>query len=146
MFKTIALLLLLAPLAAADEIELPFELHPRYRGIFINVQIGGRDAWMLVDTGAGSTFVRASLVGIGEAGIARARFRSDIGVEIAHVRLDAWLQLGTWRREVKVGAANLTPLSERYGRTVDGVLGQDVLRHFSRVTIDFEAKKLILTR
>jgi predicted aspartyl protease len=146
MHRTAILLLLLAMPVAAADLELPFELRSRHQAMFVTAMVDGRPATMLVDTGAGSTYVRAGLLGINEAAIARARFRTDVGTDIAHVRRSVELRLGDWTRELQVGAANLTSLSQRFGRPVDGVLGQDVLGQFSRVTIDFGTKKLILAR
>lgn len=132
--------------AAATELELPFELQSRHQAMLVTAIVDGRPATLLVDTGAGATYIRAGLVGVNEAAIARARFRTDVGADVAHVRRTVTLRLGEWSRELRVGAANLTSLSQRFGRPVDGVLGQDVLGQFSRVTIDFGRKKLSLTR
>ena len=32
-----------------------------------------------------------------------------------------------------------------YGRRIDGLLGQDLLREFERVTIDFRSRRLLLS-
>ena len=40
--------------------------------------------------------------------------------------------------------ARFAELTARYGRRVNGILGQDILRRFRRVTIDFGAKTLLL--
>lgn len=145
----ILLLLVLSyghPLYAAG-IELPFELHPRYRAIFVQVLVNGRSVTLLVDTGAASTFVAGDLVGVSDSLITRARFRREGGLDVSSVWKTASLQLDpSWREEVKVGASNLAAVSARYRRPVDGILGQDVLGRFARVTIDFEGGKLILTR
>jgi hypothetical protein len=131
----------------AEGIELPFELHARYRAIFVQAIVNGRPITLLVDTGAASTFVAGDLVGVSQSTITRARFRREGGLEVSGVWKTASLELGpSWREEVKVGAANLTTVSARYRRPIDGILGQDVLGRFARVTIDFEAGKLILTR
>jgi hypothetical protein len=151
MRRVLMLILLTYPLYAdplyAEGIELPFELHPRYRAIFIRAVVNGRPVTLLVDTGAASTFVAGDLVGVNRSAIARARFRPEGGLDVSGVWKTASLELDpSWREEVKVGAANLATVSARYRRPLDGILGQDVLGRFARVTIDFEAGKLILTR
>ena len=58
---------------------------------------------------------------------------------------EATLELGgrTWKRR-SVVAMNLGEVSEAFGRRIDGLLGQDLLREFERVTIDFRARTLRL--
>jgi gag-polyprotein putative aspartyl protease len=146
MYAALILSLLLATSSAAAELELRFELQSRHQAMLLTATIDGRPATLLVDTGAGATYVRAGLAGVNEAAIARARFRTDVGTDVAHVRRTVTLGLGAWSQELRVGAANLSSLSQRFGRPVDGVLGQDVLGQFSRVTIDFRRKMLILAR
>jgi hypothetical protein len=141
----LTVLLLLANLAGADEFEVPFRLQSDHRAMLVSVAVNGRAATMLVDTGAASTFVSAGLVGVHATQIARARFRSEGGMEVHGIRREAGLTLGTAHFRTTIIASNLETLSQRYGIRVDGVLGQDVLRRFRRVTIDVERGALVLT-
>jgi len=45
-----------------------------------------------------------------------------------------------------VAVADLNPLSKALSIKLDGILGQDVLSQFSRVTIDYRNKQLILEK
>ena len=45
-----------------------------------------------------------------------------------------------------VAVADLNLLSKALNTELDGILGQDVLSQFSRVTIDYEKKQLILEK
>lgn len=150
MRRVLILLLIVLPYGRplhAEGLELPFARHARYNAIFVQALVNGRSVTLLVDTGAASTFVAGDLVGVSQSTIARARFRREGGLEVSGVWKSASLELGpSWREQVKVGAVNLATVSARYRRPIDGILGQDVLGRFARVTIDFEAGKLILTR
>jgi hypothetical protein len=42
--------------------------------------------------------------------------------------------------------ADLSPLSKALNMKLDGILGQDVLSQFSRVTIDYKNKHLIFEK
>jgi hypothetical protein len=141
MFETFALL---ATLAAAQPIEIPFELDPHYRGIFIHVLVNGKDAVVLVDTGASNTWLDADAAGVHRVTLARSRFRPDVGFDVTGVRKPAVLHIGPTRASERFRVADLDALSSRYGRPVDGVLGQDILGRFTRVTIDYRTKRLVM--
>lgn len=136
--------LIAIPIAA--DVAIPIELDSRFGSILIEIKINGRPATMLVDTGAASTFVRAELAGVDLGTLQRSRFRSDAGMEVSGVWERAKIELsGDWQTTVDVKAIDFTAVSQRYGRRIDGLLGQDVLRRFARVTIDFKAKQIVLS-
>jgi gag-polyprotein putative aspartyl protease len=125
-------------------ISLPIDTDPRYGAILVNARINGQEATLLVDTGAASTFVSAKLAGI-EHELRRSRFRADAGLEVSGVWHRAKLSLGGWSESLEVKVIDFAPVSQRFGRRIDGILGQDVLRRFGRVTIDYRAKTLELS-
>lgn len=141
MFATIALL---ATLAAAQPIELPFELDPTYRGIFIHAVVNGKPAVLLVDTGASNTWLDADVAGVHRVTLARSRFRQDVGFDVTGVKREATIDIGSARASERFRVADLNALSSRYGRPVDGVLGQDLLGRFARVTIDYRTKRIVM--
>lgn len=141
MFETFALLV---TLAAAQPIEIPFELDPHYRGIFIHALVNGKDAVLLVDTGASNTWLDADVAGVHRVTLMRSRFRHDVGFDVTGIRKPAVLDLGTSRASERFRVADLDALSSRYGRPVDGVLGQDILGRFTRVTIDYRTKRMVM--
>lgn len=144
--RTLLILLLAAssPIRAAD-LELPFIVQPRHQAMLVEVQVNGTSACMLIDTGAASTFVSARLAGVHPIRIARARFRPEGGMDVSGLRTRANVTVAGSELELPVVASNLDALSQRYGRRVDGILGQDFLRRFRRVMIDVERGKLVLT-
>lgn len=141
MFETIALL---ATLAAAQPIDIPFELDPHYRGIFIHAIVNGKPAVLLVDTGASNTWLDADAAGVHRVTLMRSRFRQDVGFDVKGVRKQATIDIGTSRASERFRVADLDALSSRYGRPVDGVLGQDLLGRFTRVTIDYRTKRMVM--
>lgn len=141
MFETIALL---ATLAAAQPIEIPFELDPAYRGIFIHAIVNGKHAVLLVDTGASNTWLDADVAGVHRVTLARSRFRQDVGFDVTGVKRQATVDIGTVRASERFRVADLDALSSRYGRPVDGVLGQDLLGRFARVTIDYRTRTIVM--
>lgn len=144
MRRTILFLTLLLTTVPAAALELPFEVHRELGSIFVNARVNGRAGVLMVDTGAGSTWVSAALAGINPFALKRSHFMKDVGFMAHGVRTRGRLELGDWSETMRLGAADLTELSQRHGRRVDGIIGQDVLRRFSRVTIDFERKVLLL--
>ena len=137
---------LVSLLLPATPLTVPFELDARYGSIFVTVTINGRPATLLVDTGAASTIIRPELAGV-RVPLDRSRFRGDVGFEARGVWQTVQFGLGkTWSTPLEVGAVDLTEAMQRYGRPIDGLLGQDVLRRFRRVTFDYDTKKLLLER
>ena len=140
---------LLSSVAAAGqtgELELPFELIRSQDAIVVEATVRGRPATLLLDTGAATTVIASSLAGPSE--LPAARFSDEgPGLEAQARWAEVPLALGTrlWPRR-RVVVMNLDAVSRHYGRRVDGLLGQDLLREFGKVTIDFRAKRLSLSK
>jgi predicted aspartyl protease len=111
----------------------------------VRIEVNGKPATLLVDTGAASTFVSAELAGVDASALGRSRFRADGGMEVSGIWERAKIALGVWRVSLEVKVIEMSTVSQRYGRRIDGLLGQDVLRRFERVMIDFGAKRLVLS-
>lgn len=141
---TILLSLLIAKSAAATDVEVPFELDRHFGSILVELKVNGQTATFLVDTGASSSFVSAAMAGVDVK--TRSRFRDDAGFEARGVTESVTIELGSaWRATMLVGAIDMAPVTQRYNRRIDGFLGQDVLRQFARVMIDFQRRKLVLS-
>jgi hypothetical protein len=132
-------------LAAGPSSALPFELVERQNLILLTIEVDGRPAVFVLDTGAAWTVVDATHVGMNVVDLARARFAPGAGAAGEAVWTRASLRVGgrRWTNRPIV-AMNLADVSARYGRRIDGLLGQDVLRECGRVVIDFTARMLIL--
>lgn len=107
----------------------------------IEVKINGYKRILLVDTGASRTVFFPQVTD-------GAMIRHDvpiagIGSNIAGALFKFKFEVGSKSFEDNIIVLNDT-LSERFKTHIDGILGQDVLSSFSRITIDYKNKKLIL--
>jgi hypothetical protein len=130
---------------AAKDVELPFVLDRRNGVIVVDGRVNDRPAKLLLDTGAAQTVIRPELVGLSATDLRLARFSGQgPGLGGEAMAGEASLTLGdrTWRRQVVL--MNLGEVSRHFGVEVDGILGQDLLREFARVEIDFRAKTIRL--
>jgi predicted aspartyl protease len=146
---TVAFGCLLVLPCSGDDFEVPFEVHGRQHAILVDVRVNGEDRVFLVDTGAARTVVSAATAGVSRFELRRARFSGrgpglgghGLSAKVASVRLGE----SRWY-DRRVLVMNLEKLSEVYGCPIDGLLGQDILREFERVVIDFKKRRLLLTR
>lgn len=91
-----------------------------------------------LDTGASLTILSAELAH--RLGVEKGEAKEGIGaggpLAVSRSRVES-LAVGAARREnLPVGVADLTPLSEAVGTTLEGILGYNFLKGF-RVTIDY---------
>jgi hypothetical protein len=138
-------LLGLAGRLSGAEIEIPFEVDAGSSAILVRGAVDGRPALFVLDTGASRTIVDAALLGSRSA-LAPSGFSGDgPGLRARGRHTEATLALGgrAWKRRGVV-AMNLTEVSEAFGRRIDGLIGQDLLCEFERVTIDFRSRTLRL--
>lgn len=114
--------------------------------ILVEAKVNGRPATLLLDTGANNTIINGKLCGNIQAplveptskgpGIVGDALRMRVDLELAHQLL--------FSRPVSV--MNLGDLPKRLGAEFDGLLGQDLLRQFRSVRINYRARVLELER
>lgn len=147
-------LLLIAALAAGSTpsrgepttLVLPFEVgHGDV--ILVRADVDDRPALLILDTGSGRTILRHDRIRLTTDPLPASRFSgSGPGLAangrwgVANVRLAG----RTWLHRSVVGM-RLEEVSRAYGREIDGILGQDLLREFRTVTVDFEAREVRLS-
>ena len=139
------LLLLVLPCQAGEQ-ELSFELHGRMHVILVEASVNGRPVTLILDTGATNTMLTQQAAGMSSLQLQLSRFANrEPGIRGEAVWGEVTLRLGkhTWRDQ-RVAVMNLDELTRVYGRQIDGILGQDLLRKFSSVEIRFKSKKIIL--
>ena len=146
MAATFVALALLAPISFgnADPVFLPFRsVHSM---ILVDVKVNGLPATLLLDTGANNTIINAKLCGNAPApliepmskgpGITGNALRMRVDLEIARRFLFSQ----------PVSVMNLGDLPKSVGAEFDGLLGQDILRQFRSVRINYRARVIELEK
>ena len=137
----------MAQVARSSVVEIPFETSPRRSLILIEVRINDHARTFVLDTGSTWTLVNRGIIAVTDIEIRKSMFRNGgSGVVFQGKAISAAVGIGTqtWS-DCTVLATDLDLLTETYGRSIDGVLGQDILRRFDTVLIDYAHKKITLS-
>ena len=113
--------------------------------MLVNATINGKQGAFIFDTGAISSLISFELAGIkanaptmkqGKPSREYAGEASEVfvNIEFANQIIE----------HLKVFAGNVDGLTQRLGVKCDGLIGQDVLRRFQRVSFDYQAQTLTL--
>ncbi len=138
--------LLVALVASAVDVSLPLTFCREQNAMTVTVEVNGKPHRFIVDTGAELTIVSHEVVGLSLVDLREAAFsQSGPGLKGDAIFVRANLRLGnrTWQERLIV-AMDLQAVRSRYGKDVDGLLGQDLLREFSSVKVDFKNRQLVL--
>lgn len=113
--------------------------------ILVDAEVNGHHAVLLLDTGATYSVISSQLIGATVKLDALAPSRGGAGSDGDAVSSNAKIVVGAnlWFRQ-PVFVMNLDAVSKRLGVRVDGLLGQDLLRGFQTVTIDYKNHTLTL--
>jgi hypothetical protein len=136
------------PLCRASEPKettIKYQKSRRFNAILVIANINNKSAVLIVDTGSDRTIVSPDFVTTDQlSGEFRVSFLT------AHrSTLSAWgkiaLQLShkTWKEHVVV-VQDFSELRRTFQQKIDGILGQDILSQFRKVTIDSETQTLTL--
>lgn len=148
------LLLLIQFSAVAAAAQQPKQLgvaiisDPKTGTILLNAKLNGDPIVMILDTGSSHSLFDARVFGMSPAQLQAARLNArGLGLNADVVWRSANLQLAEQRwNNQPVEVADLSKLSKIYGRTIDGILGQDVLRSFDSVQINYKGDCVMLQR
>jgi hypothetical protein len=128
---------------------IPFEVNRDFGAILIKAQVNGRPATLVVDTGSSHTILSSELLQsrplalehadapaegsgwVGTAGWAKAT------VEVGTIR---------WQDRRVLVMNDFKEISNSMKRRIDGILGEDVLKDFDSVVINFKHHRLVLSR
>ena len=132
-----------APLFENPQVTLPFELISNH--IYVEGQIGNsRPLGIIVDTGASGSVLNSSLVsdlGLEEVGKLEARGGGEGSQDLGHVK-EVNLTLGGYAlKEMSFATIDLTPLEPLEGRTMDLILGYDLLGR-TVLEVDYSAREV----
>ena len=127
-------------------VELPFTLHRQHNVPVIDVTVNGRTAHLIVDTGCSLTLI-ADDVAQRSAPPASFLRRDGTGLEVNGRYWEVDLDIGgkRWTKRM-VGVVDFSRVRDQYGKDIDGLLGQDVLREFESIHIDYRSRKLTLEK
>jgi hypothetical protein len=143
LFRALALLgLLLAPLpsrARPSTVRIPFRTAGSM--ILVEGQVNGHRITFLLDTGADKTIVSVKSYGNVQFPLRRVQHSQNApGMTGESLRLPADLRFANhiWAGQ-RVSVMDLDELKRILGIDLDGLLGQDILREFRSIRIDYHA-------
>jgi Aspartyl protease len=137
------------PRSGGPSFTIPFELDRQFGSILVQVQVNGRPAWLLVDTGSSHTILSAEIVGVNPMLLPRAGVPVKGSGLIGIAGWDAaTIQLGTikWANRRVLVMEEFREISKNMKRRVDGILGEDLLNEFASVVLDYKNHRLVLER
>lgn len=134
-------------LEGEQSLKIPFEYASERNSLLVRVRINGRPAILILDTGSAHTVLRPEAVGVPRSTLIPARrSHSGAGVIGDAVTKEVTLQIGERisKRHLVV-LMDLSDILAAYQEDLDGVLGLDFLRQYSRVSVDLSERTISLT-
>jgi predicted aspartyl protease len=116
--------------------------------ILVDAKLNGEPVVMILDTGASHSMFDASTFGLSAVQFQAARMNTHgLGLNADVVLRTANFELGNkaWKQQ-PVEIADLHLLSKIYGRKIGGIIGQDVLRSFASVQINYKGQCVMFYR
>jgi Aspartyl protease len=116
--------------------------------ILVDASVNGQAVVMILDTGASHSMFDASVFGLSEVQLQAARMKGrGMGLDADVVWRTADFEIGeeAWK-EHPIEVADLHLLSKIYGRKIGGIVGQDVLRSFVSVQINYKGQCVMFQR
>jgi predicted aspartyl protease len=129
-----------------DPVEVPFEYSKAFGLMLIKVEVNGKRAVMVLDTGSNETIVSPRVVIVKQLSSKEAvALAKGSGYSGNGVVATALLRLGPLSpKNCEVLVVDLSDLSKTLGQEVDGILGMSVLKEFEIVSVDLRNHKLVL--
>jgi hypothetical protein len=131
--------------ANCGEIRLDFQRSRKFNALLVVASVNGSPAVLVVDTGSDRTILSPDI------GIAATEWTGSkvFYPEARRDRMSAWgtatlsLSTRTWKNQ-RVVIQGQADLRRAFEQKIDGVLGQDILGQFRRITIDSVAHIIVL--
>jgi hypothetical protein len=130
--------------APVESVLLPFRsVHSL---ILVDARVNGHPATLLLDTGANNTIISVKMYGNVQAPQLELASNGP-GIVGNALRLRAELEIaGRFLFSQPVSVMNLGDLPQRVGAQFDGLLGQDILRQFRSVRINYHSHVIELEK
>ncbi len=128
---------------------IPFEVNRYFGTILIRAQVNGQPATLVLDTGSSNTILSSGLVQVRPLALEHA---DEPAKGSGYVGTAGWakanLEIGTlkWVDRKVLVMNDFREISNSMKQKVDGILGEDVLREFDSVMIDFKRRRLFALR
>jgi hypothetical protein len=116
--------------------------------ILVDAKLNGEQVVMILDTGASHSMFDASTFGLSAVQFQAARMNTrGLGLDADVVWRTADFEIGNeaWKQQ-PFEIADLHLLSKIYGRRIGGIIGQDVLRSFVSVQINYKGQCVMFYR
>ena len=126
---------------------IPFELNRNFGSILITAQVNGQQATLLVDTGSSNTILSSELLRVRAMALEHADAPSKGSGYVGSAGwAKATVEVGTssWPDRRVLVMNDFQEISNSMKQRVDGILGEDVLKEFASVVIDFKHHRLVL--
>ena len=129
-----------------DPVEIPFEYSRAFGLMLIKVEVNGKPAVMVLDTGSNETIISPRLMMVKQLSSKEAvAMAKGSGYSGNGVIASAFLSIGQMNpKKCQILVVDLSDLSKTLGQEVDGVLGLSVLKEFEIVSVDLRHHKLVL--
>lgn len=128
---------------------IPFEVNRGFGSILIKAQVNGQPATLVVDTGSSHTILSWELLRVRPLALQQAPApEKGSGLVGSAGWAKATLEIGamTWKDRRVLVMDDFQNLSNSMKHRVDGIIGEDVLKEFNSVVIDFQHHRLLLLR
>lgn len=141
-----ALTVALSQGAFPHPVEIPFEYSRAFGLMLIKVEVNGKPAVMVLDTGSNETIISPTLVSVKPLNSKEAVVMAKgSGYSGSGVIATALLRLGHVNaKNCQILVVDLSALSKTLGQEVDGILGMSVLKEFEIVSVDLKHHRLVL--
>ncbi len=126
---------------------IPFEVNQKFGAILVRVQVNKLPATLVLDTGSSHTMLSSTLLRVRPLASEHA---DPPAKGSGYVGSAGWakatLEIGnmTWPDRKVLVMDDFQDLSNSMQQKVDGILGEDVLKEFNSVLIDFKHHRLVL--
>lgn len=126
-----------------------FEVNRNFGAILIRAKVNGHSATLVVDTGSSHTILSSELLQVRPLALEHADAPAKgSGYTGTAAWAKATVEVGAFRwqgRRVLV-VNDFQEISNSMQQRVDGILGEDVLKEFDSVVIDFKHHRLFISR
>ena len=122
------------------ELEIGLVREKTFGNLLVCVEVNGKAGLMILDTGSSTTLVSEKFAG---------REVRDVQPSVTSLRGSGWLSSGRWGEATihlgsrywvnrRVIVDDLRPMSDSLGWQIDGIFGEDLLRQYRSVIIDYD--------